>query len=313
MTVSVVIPVFNAARYLRECVDSVLAQTHRDLDIVLVDDGSTDDSAAICDEYAAVDKRVRTLHLANGGVSEARNRGVEAARGLYVTFVDADDTLHPRCVEVMVNVLESTGAKAVMAGMSSQPEKLSDKGRVHTVGVEEAIERTLYQTRYLCSPWAKLLPREVLLREPMRPGVRFEDLDWFYRIYLQLGDYSVRAIAVTSARLYFYRINSGSFLNNFSDGRLDVIGVVDRIEDYFAEDERLGAAARDRKFSANYNIFLLASRHRLDDVADRCWEIVKAYRASELMNPRVRLKNRIGALVSYLGRRVSLKLCAFYS
>lgn len=298
MTVSVVIPVYNAERYLRECVDSVLVQTYSALDIVLVDDGSTDNSGVICDEYAAKDTRVRALHFDNGGLSVARNRGVEAAVASYVTFVDADDMLHPRCVEVMVEILAHTGAKLVMVGVTSDPNKLSDKGSVCTVGVEEAIECTLYQTRFRCSQWAKLWPCEALLREPMRPGTWFEDLDSFYRLYRVLGG----NIAVTSARLYFYRINSGSFLNNFSMGRLDVLGVVDRIESYFAGDGRLSLAARDRKFSANFNIFLLASRHGLDDVADRCWEVVKAYRASELANPRVRLKNRLGALASYLGK-----------
>ncbi len=304
MTVSVVIPVYNASRYLRECVDSVLAQTYSDLDIVLVDDGSTDDSGAVCDEYAAADCRVRALHFANGGLSVARNRGVEAARGSYITFVDADDMLHPRCVEVMTDIQARTGASVVMVGVTSVLSRLSDLGKVHTVGMDKAIELTLYQTRYRCSQWAKLWPREALLREPMRPGTWYEDLDSFYRLYRAMGG----ELAVTSAPLYFYRINSGSFLNNFSAGRLDVLGVVDRIELYFADDERLAAAARDRKYSANYNMFLLASQHGLGDVADRCWAVIKAYRGSELRNPRVRLKNRLGALVSYLGRWAPLML-----
>lgn len=297
MTVSVVIPVYNASRYLRECVDSVLAQTHADMDIMLVDDGSTDDSGAICDSYAAADGRVRVLYIANGGVSVARNRGVESATGEFVTFVDADDKLHPRCVEVMLDVLKKTGAAMVMVDSTSKLSRLSDRGQVHTVGVEEAIELTLYQTRYQCSPWAKLIPRKALLRQPMRPGIRFEDLDWFYRLYRAVGG----KIAVTSAPLYFYRVNSWSFLGNFTPERLDVLDVVDRIEEYFAGDERLSAAARDRKFSANFNIFILASRHGLDDVAERCWGVVRSYRASELRNPRVRIKNQIGALVSFLG------------
>lgn len=305
MTVSVVIPVYNASRYLRECVDSVLAQTYADIDVVLVDDGSTDESGAICDGYAAADCRVRSLHFGNGGLSVARNRGVEAARGQYVTFVDADDMLHPRCVEVMVDVQEQTGAGIVMVGVTSEPAALSDRGNVHTVGVDEAIEYTLYQTRYRCSQWAKLWPRDALLREPMRPGTWYEDLDSFYRLYRAVGETArgcaSSCIAVTSAPLYFYRINGGSFLNNFSMGRLDVLDVVDRIEAYFAGDERLSRAARDRKFSANFNMYILASRHGLDEVAERCWEVIKSYRISELRNPEVRVKNRIGALLSYLG------------
>ena len=91
--VSIIIPIYNSEQYLGKCIDSVLKQTFTDFELLLINDGSTDSSGKICDEYALKDARVRVFHKENGGVSAARNTGIKAAKGKYVTFVDADDTL----------------------------------------------------------------------------------------------------------------------------------------------------------------------------------------------------------------------------
>ena len=101
--VSVIIPVYNVEKYLRECLDSVLAQTCTDLEIILVDDGSTDRSGSICDEYASADERFRVIHKPNGGQAEARNTGLDKARGEYVYFIDSDDYI---CPETIMSALE---------------------------------------------------------------------------------------------------------------------------------------------------------------------------------------------------------------
>lgn len=94
--ISVIVPVYNTAKYLRRCVDSILAQTYRDFELLLIDDGSTDASGTICDEYAALDSRVRVFHKPNGGVSSARNLGLDSARGQWITFADSDDRVDQR-------------------------------------------------------------------------------------------------------------------------------------------------------------------------------------------------------------------------
>lgn len=98
--ISVIVPVYNAERWLRRCVDSILGQTFTDFELLLIDDGSKDGSGAICDEYAARDSRIRVFHKPNGGVSSARNLGLGNARGEWITFVDADDYLLPQWSEV---------------------------------------------------------------------------------------------------------------------------------------------------------------------------------------------------------------------
>lgn len=93
--VTIIVPVYNTGAYLSPCLESLIAQTHRDLEIILVDDGSTDGSGAICDDFARRDERIKVIHQKNSGVSAARNAGLENASGTYLTFVDADDALLP--------------------------------------------------------------------------------------------------------------------------------------------------------------------------------------------------------------------------
>lgn len=114
--ISVIIPVYNVEKYLRECLDSVCAQTYRNLEIICVDDGSTDASGEICDEYARSDARVRVIHQKNGAASAARNAGLDAAKGSYISFVDSDDIIHPRFIETLYEGIQDTGAQIAACG-----------------------------------------------------------------------------------------------------------------------------------------------------------------------------------------------------
>ena len=105
--VSVIIPVYNVERYLKKCIDSILNQTYKNLEIILVDDGSTDCSSKICDEYAKNDTRILVIHKANGGQSEARNIGISESKGEYIFFVDSDDYIEYNAIETMLEIAEN--------------------------------------------------------------------------------------------------------------------------------------------------------------------------------------------------------------
>lgn len=129
--ISVIVPIYKVEQYLRQCVDSILNQTHRALEVILVDDGSPDGSGKICDEYAARDSRVRVIHKENGGLSDARNAGIDIARGDYIAFVDSDDWLEPDTYESMLAAMEKYQAKLVCAGRFDN----SDETGACTVGL----------------------------------------------------------------------------------------------------------------------------------------------------------------------------------
>ena len=114
--ISVIVPVYNVERYLRRCVDSILHQTYRNLEVLLVDDGSTDASGAICDEYAAQEECVTAVHQKNGGLSAARNTGLERAQGTYLCFVDSDDFLDSRMLETLCRDLQEQNADVAVVG-----------------------------------------------------------------------------------------------------------------------------------------------------------------------------------------------------
>ena len=118
LKISVIVPVYKVEPYLRRCVDSILAQTHKNLEVILVDDGSPDGCPAICDEYAAKDSRVKVIHKENGGVSSARNAGLDTATGDYIGFVDSDDWIEPDMYEDLLGALKETEADFSMCGFA---------------------------------------------------------------------------------------------------------------------------------------------------------------------------------------------------
>ena len=114
--ISVIVPVYNVAAWLPRCVDSVLTQTYQNLEILLIDDGSTDASGEICDAYAEKDPRIRVIHKKNGGLSSARNAGLDVSNGQYIGFVDSDDWIEPEMYEKMLALMECNEAQLVCAG-----------------------------------------------------------------------------------------------------------------------------------------------------------------------------------------------------
>lgn len=167
--ISVVVPVYNAQQNLSRCIDSILRQSYRQLEVILVDDGSTDESGAVCDRYAMQDSRVRALHKKNGGVSQARNAGIQAASGTYLQFVDSDDILNEDFCRTMVESLVSSGADLVVCGYRAVHTSLgySDTCR-STPGLVRLLEGPspakaflqLDRDKVLSMPWNKLFIRE---------------------------------------------------------------------------------------------------------------------------------------------------------
>lgn len=189
--ISVIVPVYNVEPYLPRCVDSILAQTYPNLEVILVDDGSRDGSGRICDAYAAKDSRVRVIHKSNGGLSSARNAGIEAADGEYLSFVDSDDWIEADTYGPMLALLETYGAKLVCAGRYD----VSGKTGVRTIGLcpkkeecitgEELVGRIFLWDGCDSSACDKLYHRSLFDSFCYPEGKVCEDVATTYRIVLQ--------------------------------------------------------------------------------------------------------------------------------
>lgn len=125
--ISVIVPVYNVEKYLNRCVDSIINQTYRDLEIILVDDGSPDNCGKICDEYAALDPRIKVIHKENGGLSDARNAGLDKATGEYIAFVDSDDWVEPETYNMMISAIQKSQSDIAIFGHRIAYEGMSPK------------------------------------------------------------------------------------------------------------------------------------------------------------------------------------------
>lgn len=209
--VSVIVPVYQVEKYLARCVDSILNQTYSHLEVILVDDGSRDASGRICDSYAAADSRVRVIHKENGGLSSARNAGIDIAQGDYLEFVDSDDWLEPEAVEILLTEAQKQNVKAVAAGRWDVSARTGEKKkglcppRREVISGQEMVRRIFRWENCDSSACDKLFHRSLFrdIRFPL--GVACEDIPVMYRILLDAGQ-----VAMVDKPIYFYFHRSGS-------------------------------------------------------------------------------------------------------
>lgn len=202
--ISIVVPVYNVAQYLPECIDSILAQTFRDFELILVDDGSIDESGRICDEYADKDERIQVIHQKNGGVTKARKTGVESAKGEWTCFVDADDTIPKDSLETLMSATESnTDIVVARCDDRKMPESMSLEeyrrcciaGRkVHSGPFARAFRSNLFNSQTFD------IPREIIRGEDLIMNVR-------------LAFTTDKAPILINKKVYNYRQNEDSVMH----------------------------------------------------------------------------------------------------
>ena len=214
--ISVIVPIYRVEKYLPACIDSILNQTFTDFELILVDDGSPDRCPEICDETAKRDARVRVIHQANQGLSAARNAGIEAARGAWLSFVDSDDYIAPQFYEKLYQTAQRTDADCVMCSVQNVDEsgKPIDSALMRVADEVKTGREVLRKigrddvTPYLTA-WNKLYRRKLFntLRYPA--GRQNEDVFVFAELFCQVQ----RAVCVAEP-LYFYRKRIGSIMNS---------------------------------------------------------------------------------------------------
>lgn len=209
--ISIVVPIYKVEKYLEHCVKSILNQTVKDIEVILVDDGSPDNCGAICDELAKTDSRIKVIHKPNGGLSDARNAGIEIAQGKYIGFIDSDDYIAPQMFEKLLGAIETQKADVSMCyacniyddDMEYRPCKTGDV----TVFEGEEIMEALFRMKLNNFAWNKLYKIE-LFKEIRYPyGKIYEDLFTTYRIFGLC-----ERVALDESQMYYYRIRRDSIM-----------------------------------------------------------------------------------------------------
>ena len=304
--VTIIVPCHNVATYLDRCVSSIVAQDWQNLEVLLVDDGSTDTSGDICDSWAARDQRISVIHKPYGGVSDARNAALAVASGQYISFIDSDDCVAPTLVSALHQVITATGADIAIcshttfSGMAAPPHTHNQSGgKVTVMSPDEAILNVFYQHKLTHSPWGRLFKAHLWQTLRFPTGIIYEDLAVIYPLFRQ-----AKKIAVTDQRLYNYFIRPDSILGHFTPRRLDVLRVLENLLPQVEPKYR--KAVQSRLLSASFNMLGLMP-HDMPGYAEasqHCWTNIVNLRATCFFNRRVRLKNKLGIIISLLGKRL---------
>lgn len=308
--ISVIVPIYNVEKYLDVCVQSVLRQTYRDFELILVDDGSTDKSGIMCDQYAKLDKRIRVIHKENGGPSEARNIAAAQAKGEYITFIDSDDYVGELYLQALISGISNYDADICAVLMmkideGKCPKLKQRKKRIYQLTGEDALLNMLYQKDLDTTPCGMLFRKSLVVMNPFPIG-RFHEDDFTMYKYFEMS----KCVVIVKSFEYYYVQHDSSIMHTRSDKILhDEIDASDNLEIYFdgSRKER-NRAARSKKFSNYCQILLNNPELKNDSVMlyDRVVSFIKKERIHIVFNKNTRIKNKIAALLLCLGVRTFL-------
>lgn len=225
--ISVIVPVYNVEQYLRRCVDSILAQTFKDFELILVDDGSTDNSGNICDEYVKYDKRITVVHQSNSGQAAARNNAISISRSEWICFVDADDLIHPQTLEILYNAVINCNANISLCAEcegTCVPCDFCNEVSAESVSyenfiVDEKYLENLYMNggRSYGVVWGKLIRKSIIQQIPFENGRIFEDI----AICCQWLHIAQKVVKVDIPLYFYYYNKNGTIRSAFSEKSLD--------------------------------------------------------------------------------------------
>ena len=254
--VSIIVPVFNTAKYLPKCLDSILNQTYSNLEIILVNDGSTDDSADILKTYAKKDSRIKVTTQENQGLSAARNAGIKKASGKYLTLIDSDDYIESKMIEHFINSVHDTQADIIACSF----KEIYPDGKIthfnhdypkNTFNTESALKAMLLEQGFMVSATMKLFPTKFFQNIKFPVGKLHEDVGTTYKLIMQ-----AKKIAFIPYEDYIYVHHEDSIINkSFDDHKLDLVKLTDQMcDDIDQAFSDLKNVTKERRMRARFSI-----------------------------------------------------------
>lgn len=236
--ISVIVPIYNVEQYLCRCVECLTAQTYKNLEIILVDDGSPDNCPQFCDEYAKKDSRIKVIHKKNGGLSDARNAGMKVATGEYISFIDSDDYVSNDFIETLYNAILSENSDIVECSVvkfyeDEHFDEYKDDLKITSFNTEESLSKLIAENPFKQHVWNKLYKSDLVSGVPYAVGKLNEDEFWTYQIFGQ----AKKVTRVNKTMYYYFQRQSSIMGNTYNLRRLDALeGKANRqkyIEKYF--------------------------------------------------------------------------------
>ena len=301
--ISVIVPIWNVEKYLDKCIDSIVKQTYTNLEIILVDDESPDNCPKMCDEWAKKDNRIKVIHKKNGGLSDARNAGIDISTGDYITFIDSDDYVELNYVKFLYNNLIQNNADISMGKQYVRyPNKTlnTGSGNIYVVNPHDCFDMLLYSEDFDVSAWGKLYKKELFSDIRFPKGRIFEDAATTYKLI----DKSKKVI-LNSQPIYNYIMRENSIINaEFKENKFDLITSTFEMTDYISNKyPDLKQACERRNMYAYLSTLaqLAKSKNKNKKYLNRLMTYIRKNRKSILKDKRIPSRDRFSLRSTYLG------------
>ena len=305
--ISIVIPVYNVEKYLEKCIKSIVNQTYKNLEIIIVDDGSPDNCPKMCDEFAQNDKRIKVIHKENGGLSDARNAGINIAKGKYITFIDSDDYISNDYVEYMYNLIKRYNTQIATCEVEIvYLEKDSHKNTEYVENIEVLNPRDFFYNMLFAkksdvTACAKLYETRLFEKIRYPKGVVYEDTATTYKLIEEC-----EKIVTGNKKCYFYftRPNSISKISGFNSNELDYIKNTNEMLEYLKNKYQDLEQAIDRfDLYANFRILrlLLFTKPRNKEMEKDIFKKIKNKRIKVLKYKDTPKRDKIAVILSFFG------------
>ena len=301
--ISIIIPVYRVEDYLSKCLDSVISQTYENIEIILVDDGSDDNCPKICDDYSKKDNRIKVIHKSNGGLSDARNVGIENSNGDFIVFIDSDDYVSNNYVEELFNLISDNKADIGITThyiVNENNKKPRYQFSSFELNSHDILDRMLYDEDIDVSAWGKIYKRELFQNTRFPFGRFYEDAATFYQLVLNSC-----IIRVKNIPTYYYVIRSNSISQSvFSETKMDLIKstveMTDSIKKVYSDLKK--GCDRRLMFAYLSTLSQLATSKVKNEVVEKqLMSYIKENRKNVLSDKRIPKRDRFALIISKFG------------
>ncbi len=311
--ISIIVPAYNVEQYIRKCIESILNQSFIDFEVILVDDGSTDNTSIICDEFKVLDDRIHVFHKSNGGLSDARNYGLKVAIGEFITFVDSDDYVAPNYLDVLIQPLLMNREVSISMVSTQELSEGHNPVKYSTFPVKivpqsEAIRKMLLRDGFSHCGVGKMYKKELWENFCFPKGRLYEDYLTTYHVFSE-----AKKIAICECGLYYYIQRSGSIMHyECSDRTLTILDVADEVTRFLYEkwpdlkDEALDLEVASylkcyqQILNLGFNEFPEQQERILNMIHHNTWQVLKS--------KRINNKQKVKLILTYMGRSVFSKV-----